>query len=185
MSLPSDRRAVRSPRGPQTAAAMITGLASPDFRGPLNHNTISELQEGFCILTRGQKTNTVSSKDFHAAMASTGMHVSEEELQELLRVVHSDDRTDGLEFAAFVALLTKEVDNQMVREMRSAFHPFDKEREGKISRKRFIEMFASMGARSSAEELDELMVLAECGDDSETVDYVKLCDELQRRLNRM
>ncbi|CCW66690.1 unnamed protein product [Phytomonas sp. Hart1] len=170
---------------PSSPTTFVTCLASPDFRGTLTHNTISELQEGFCVLTGGQKTNTVSISDFHAVMVNEGMHVSAEELRELLRVVHGDERTDGLDFAEFVALLTKEVDDVMVKEMHSAFHPHDKEGTGRVSRKYFAEMFASMGVKSTAEEVDELIALAETSEDSDTVDYVKLCEELQRRLNKM
>ena len=82
-------------------------------------------------------------------------------------------------------LMKKEIDDHSMDEMRSAFRLIDKNNTGTVTKKQFTELFVSAGEHSSAEELDELMVLAEVSEDSDTVDYNKLITELGLRLNKM
>ncbi|KPI82527.1 putative ef-hand protein 5 [Leptomonas seymouri] len=165
--------------------AGIAGFSSPIYRGELNHGAAAELQEGYRILTNGQKVSIISDTDLYKVVQTSGLRVTEEEVNDLLRVVHQDDRTRGLEFAEFMLLMTKEVDDNMMEEMRSAFRSIDKNNSGTMTKKQFTELFVSVGEHSSAEELDELMMLAEVSEDSEIVDYNKLITELAIRLNKM
>jgi calmodulin len=165
--------------------AGVAGFSSPIYRGELNHGASAELQEGYRILTNGQKVNIISDKELYKAVQASGLRVTEEEVNDLLRVVHQDDRTLGLEFAEFMPLMTKEIDEHSMEEMRSIFRAIDKNNTGTVTKKQFTEMFVSAGEHSSAEELDELMVLAEVSEDSDTVDYNKLITELGLRLNKM
>ncbi|KPA77604.1 putative ef-hand protein 5 [Leptomonas pyrrhocoris] len=165
--------------------AAMAGFSSPIYRGELTHGASAELQEGYRILTNGQKVNIISDKDLLKAIQASGLRVTEEEVNDLLRVVHQDERTLGLEFSEFMMLMTKEMDDQVMDEMRSAFHSIDKNNTGTVTKKQFTELFVSVGEHSSAEELDELLLLAEVSEDSETVDYNKLITELAIRLNKM
>eukprot|EP00796_Vickermania_ingenoplastis_P012002 gene12008-8270_t len=166
-------------------ATVVSGLCSPVFRGPLNHGSIAELQEGFRVLTMGKKNSVVTPKALLDVMGMVGVHTSEEELQELLRVVHQDDRTSDLEFAEFVMLMTKEVDKDMEEEMLSAFREYDKGNTGKVSKKQFSEMFLFHGEKSSPEELEELMTIAEANEESDVIDYQQFVRELKMTLNNM
>ncbi|KAG5485527.1 hypothetical protein LSCM1_07613 [Leishmania martiniquensis] len=165
--------------------AGIPGFSSAVYRGALNHSASAELQEGYRILTNGQKAHIVSDQDLYKAVHSCGLHTTEEEVSDLLRVVHQDERTLGLQFSEFVLLMTKEIDEQSIEEMRSAFRVLDKKNTGTISKKQFTELFVSAGEHSSAEELEELMLLAETSEDLDVVDYNKLISELAIRLNKM
>ncbi|KAK7198488.1 ef-hand protein 5 [Novymonas esmeraldas] len=163
----------------------VSGFSSPIYRGALNHGAAAELQEGFRILTGGQKVNILSDKDLFKAIHNSGLHVTEEEVNELLRVVHQGERTLGLEFSEFMTLMTTEVEEQATEDMRAAFRAIDKKNTGTITKKQFTELFVSAGEHSSAEELEELMLLAETAEDAEVVDYNKLISELAIRLNKM
>ena len=79
--------------------AGIAGFSSPIYRGELNHGASAELQEGYRILTNGQKVNIVSDKDLYKVVQASGLHMTEEEVNDMLRVVHQGDRTLWLEFA--------------------------------------------------------------------------------------
>lgn len=170
---------------PDRASTVVSGLCSPVFRGPLNHGSIAELQEGFRVLTGGKKNSVVTPKALLEVMETVGVHTTEEELQDLLRVVHQEDRTTDLEFAEFVTLMTKEVDAKMEEEMLSAFQASDKNKSGKISRKQFSELFLMHGEKSSPEELEELLTIADASDECDTIDYRKFVRELKLTLNNM
>nr|P41045.1 RecName: Full=EF-hand protein 5; Short=EFH5 [Leishmania tarentolae]CAA48769.1 EFH5 [Leishmania tarentolae] len=166
-------------------SAGISGFSSPIYRGRLNHSASAELQEGYRILTGGQKANIISDKDLFKAIHSCGLHTSEEEVNDLLRVVHQDERTLGLEFPEFMMLMTKGIDEASIAEMRRPFSVLDKAKTGVITKKQFTELFVSSGEHSSAEELEELMLLAETSEELEVVDYNKLINELAILLNKM
>lgn len=165
--------------------AGLSGFSSAIYRGALNHSASAELQEGYRILTSGQKANIISDKDLFKAVHGCGLHTTEEEVNDLLRVVHQDERTLGLEFSEFMMLMTKEVDEKSIEEMRSAFSVIDKNKAGTVTKKQFTELFVSSGEHSSAEELEELMLLAETSEELEVVDYNKLINELAILLNKM
>lgn len=165
--------------------SMVSSLSRPVFRGPLNHGAIAELQEGFRVLTGGKKSSVVTLKGLHDVMGSVGVHTTDDELQELIRVVHQDDRTTDLEFAEFVMLMTREVDASMESEMLSVFKAYDKNNTGKISKKKFSELFLLKGEKSTVEELDELLTIADCTDEANEVDYHKFVKELKTSLNNM
>lgn len=169
----------------ESKSTVVSGLCSPVFRGPLNHGSTAELQEGFRVLTGGKKNSVVTPKALLDVMGAVGVHTSEEELQELLRVVHQEDRTSALEFAEFVLLMTREVDPKMEEEMLSVFKTYDKSGSGKVSKKQFTELFLFHGEKSSPEELEELMTIAEVGEDSDVIDYQKFVRELKLTLNNM
>ncbi|CAJ1006118.1 hypothetical protein Q4I28_001434 [Leishmania naiffi] len=163
----------------------ISGFSSAIYRGALNHSASAELQEGYRILTNGQKASIISDKELYRAFHNCGLHTTEEEVNDLLRIVHQDEHALGLEFSEFMMLMTKEIDEQSMEEMRRAFRSLDRNNTGTITKKQFTELFVSAGEHSSAEELEELMLLAETSEESEVVDYNKLVNELAIRLNKM
>ncbi|KAG5506633.1 hypothetical protein JIQ42_06886 [Leishmania sp. Namibia] len=175
-----------SPKPPPQLLSSVhnAGFSSAIYRGALNHSASAELQEGYRILTNGQKANIVSDQDLYKAVRNCGLHTTEEEVNDLLRVVHQDERTLGLEFSEFMMLMTKEIDEQSIEEMRNAFRVLDKKNTGTITKKQFTELFVSAGEHSSAEELEELMLLAETSEELDVVDYNKLISELAIRLNK-
>ncbi|KAG5484633.1 hypothetical protein CUR178_07224 [Leishmania enriettii] len=175
-----------SPKPPPQLLSSVhnAGFSSAIYRGALNHSVSAELQEGYRILTNGQKANIISDQDLYKTVRNCGLHTTEEEMNDLLRVVHQDERTLGLEFSEFMMLMTKEIDEQSIEEMRKAFRVVDKKNTGTITKKQFTELFVSAGEHSSAEELEELMLLAETSEELDVVDYNKLISELAIRLNK-
>lgn len=161
------------------------GFSSPIYRGRLNHGAAAELQEGYRILTDGQKVNYINAADFFKVVQASGVHATEEEMTELLRVVHQDDRTAGLHFSEFLLLMTKEVDDGMREEMLQVFRPLDPNSTGHVTKKQFTELFVSGGENSSSEELEELLSLADAPEGSDSIDYMKFIAELAVRLNKM
>ncbi|EPY39347.1 calmodulin [Angomonas deanei] len=119
------------------------------------------------------------------------MQLPEEELLDLLRVVHQSDRPnqqDDFEFSDFMHLMTHEASDEMISEMKTAFLTYDKSKTGFVTKKQFTEMFISMGEKSNAEELEELLCVAEnfvSPDDAEKIDYNKFMTDLVVRLNTM
>lgn len=182
-----------SPASPSNAglhvvATAVAGFSSPTYRGALNHGSAAELQEGFRILTSGKNYNILELKEMHTFMRRNGLHVSEEELSDVLHVVHQDERSSQLEFAEFMLLMTKEVSVGMMEEMKTAFHYFDKAGTGYITKKQFAEMFVAFGEHSSAEELEELLAAAENHlkpDNPEMIDYNTFVEDLAVRVNKM
>lgn len=172
--------------GPAHSADYRT-FSRPMYRGPISHNTIAELAEGYRVLSSGHKDVCVSVKDLHTHMENVGLHVSEEEVCDALRVVSQSERSniDEFSFTDFLLLMTREVDETMAEELRSAFYYFDKERTGYVTLKQFTEMFATLGERSSPEELEELLAIAEMDKTGDKVDYNKFVNELIIRLNSM
>lgn len=164
---------------------LALSMSSAVYRGPLTHNSTVELQEGFNILNHNEKQSSVTMKNLETVMHSVSMHTNEDELRELLKVAQQDDQTSELSFADFLLLMTKEVDEKMVSEMSSAFELYDTKRTGFVTAKQFKEIFQSMGERSSDEEIEELMMLVECTDDNDMIDYRKFVVEMANMLNTM
>ncbi|CCD14628.1 unnamed protein product [Trypanosoma congolense IL3000] len=165
----------------------VRGTSRPFYRRQMSHNTIAELAEGYRVLSNGQKAAAIPMKDVAALMSSVGLHLSEEEFHEVMRVFGRGEQTntEELSFKDFLALMTCEVDDTMLEEMRSAFLHYDKLRSGYVSRKQFTELFATRGECSSPEELEELLAVAEQDDMDDKIDYNKFINELAHRLNCM
>ncbi|CAD2220396.1 calmodulin [Angomonas deanei] len=175
----------------RSSVGAVSGFSSPTYRGELNHGASAELQEGFRILTNGQKVTVVDSKQLQNCLHAANMQLPEEELLDLLRVVHQSDRPnqqDDFEFSDFMHLMTHEASDEMISEMKTAFLTYDKSKTGFVTKKQFTEMFISMGEKSNAEELEELLCVAEnfvSPDDAEKIDYNKFMTDLVVRLNTM
>ncbi|KAH9586298.1 hypothetical protein LSM04_005085 [Trypanosoma melophagium] len=163
------------------------GITCPVYRKPISHNTIAELAEGYRILSGGQKTVSIAKKDMLALMQNVGLHMTEEEFAEVMRVIGQGENqnADEFSFTEFLLLMTCEVNDTMVEELRSAFLHYDKQKNGFVTRKQFTEMFATLGERSSPEELEELLSIAEQDDTEQKIDYNKFVNELIIRLNCM
>lgn len=181
--------AVNNPNTTQcvtTKSVITASCAAPVYRDmPLNHGTLAELQEGFRLLTQGQKVNIVSCNAMTDVMRSYGLHITAEELKEVLKVVHQDDRTDGLEFFEFVRLMTETVSDTMDTELRSAFAAIDSGKTGLVDRKQFTEMLVTLGEQSSMEELEEMMAFAGDCEKNGKIDYNRFISELVLRINHM
>ncbi|KEG05889.1 EF-hand protein 5 [Trypanosoma grayi] len=167
--------------------ADVRGMSRPVFRKPMSHNTITELAEGYRVLSSGEKKVSIPRKDIFNMMQNVGLHMTEEEFQETMRVVGQGEQqsADEFTFCDFLLLMTREVDDGMVEELRTAFYHFDKQRTGFVTRKQFMEMFAMFGELSSPEELEELLTIAEQDEKEEKIDYNRFVNELAFRLNCM
>ncbi|KAG8346633.1 hypothetical protein ERJ75_001665200 [Trypanosoma vivax] len=165
----------------------VRGISRPIYRRAMTHNTIAELAEGFRVLSGGQKTVSIPVKDVYALVASVGLHISEEDFHDAMRVFAQRDQPNLEEFSFrdFLSLMTCEVDDGTIEELRSTFFHFDKQRTGFVSRKQFIELFATCGERSTPDELTELLSLVEQDELDEKVDYNRFVNELALRLNQM
>ncbi|ORC85928.1 EF-hand protein 5 [Trypanosoma theileri] len=181
---PGDRKQLESVKA---VAHDVRGITCPIYRKPISHNTIAELAEGYRILSSGQKTVSIAKKDMFALMQNVGLHMTEEEFAEVMRVIGQGDNqnADEFNFTDFLLLMTCEVNDTMAEELRSAFLNYDKQKTGFVTRKQFTEMFATLGERSSPEELEELLSIAEQDDTEQKIDYNKFVNELIIRLNCM
>jgi calmodulin len=140
------------------------------------HGEIAELHEGFRLLAGNRVVQSISVNELKATFDSVGYHPSEEEVRDFISVTNQQAR-DSLTFTEFLLLMTKEADDAMVEEMKSAFRACDKNHTGYISTMQFIEMFATMGEKSSPNEVQELLALAD-PDASGRVDYQAFVDKL-------
>ncbi|RNE99979.1 EF-hand protein 5 [Trypanosoma conorhini] len=177
-----------SPQSPTMCTARDSrAMNRPLYRGPLSHNVISELAEGFRQLGGGQKKHFIPAQLILETMKNVGMHLSADEFQDVLRVVGQSEpqNADELSFSDFLLLMTREVEETMAEELRSAFHHYDKQRTGFVTRKQFTELFATLGERSPPEELEELLSLAEVDEVEEKIDYSRFVRELASRVNNM
>ncbi|ESL11085.1 EF-hand protein 5 [Trypanosoma rangeli SC58] len=184
---PTGRRK-NNPQSPTTGVAQEHRVMNrPLYRGPLSHNVISELAEGFHQLGGGQKRRIIPAKLIHETMTNVGMHLTADEFHDILRVIgQSDPQNAGeLNFSDFILLMTREVDDTMGEELRSAFHYYDKQQTGFVTRKQFTELFATLGERSPPEELEELLSLAEADEVEEKIDYNRFVRELTSRVNNI
>ncbi|SCU65548.1 uncharacterized protein TEOVI_000732300 [Trypanosoma equiperdum] len=165
----------------------VRGTSRPFYRKPVSHNTIAELAEGFRVLSNGQKTISIPMKEVSALMASVGLHLSDEEFHEVMRVFGQGEQTntEELSFKDFLSLMMCEVDDTMLEEMRSAFLHYDKQKTGFVTKKQFTELFATGGECSTPEEVEELLTIAEQDETDDKIDYNRFINELVHRLNFM
>ncbi|EAN83394.1 putative ef-hand protein 5 [Trypanosoma cruzi] len=170
-----------------TTALEYRAMNRPLYRGPISHNIISEMAEGFYVLSGGYKKLFIPSKDVYALMQNVGMHLTEEEFHDALRVIGQSEpqNADELSFSDFLLLMTREVDDTMADELRSAFFHYDKHKTGYVTRKQFTELFATLGERSTPEELEELLAVAEVDETDDKIDYNRFVNELTSRVNCM
>ena len=75
-----------------------------------------------------------------------------------------------LNFSTFLALMLKTMDKSELEDMKSAFRMYDKDNTGYVTSQQFCEMCASMGEKSSPEELSEMMMMAD-PEDTGRIDY--------------
>lgn len=155
-----------------------TGFCAPAFRGPLNHGSIAELQEGFRVLTGGNKDCVVTPEALLGVMETVGVHTSMEELLDLLKIVHQDEESSDFTFNEFLTLMTGEVSGKMENELLSAFESCDKTKSGYISKEKFEDIFRSHGEKSDPQELQELLTFAASSEEDDRIDYRKFLKEL-------
>lgn len=139
---------------------VVNSLNNPVFRGPLNHGSVAELQEGFRVLCGGKKS-ILTLQALTERIRSVNIHVQEEELYDLLHSFHGDDSSSDFSFSDFVSLMTSEVTKEMQSEMIDFFKQYDEKKDGTISRKVLNDLLVSRGEPIRLDETDELSALAE------------------------
>ena len=149
----------------------------------VTHSDVAELHEGYRLLSlnREHRPQSLNIKQMCEVLNAAGLHLHEDEVAEVIRTIDQSG-CNAMTFSDFALLMTRQVDEPMFESMKSAFRFYDKQNTGYVTSSQFCEMFASMGEKSSPDELEELMNLADV-DASNKIDYVKFLSRLSAKLS--
>lgn len=146
------------------------------------HGDLAELHEGFRLLAGNNVVQHIGIKELKETLISVGFP-STEDFGDIFRVANQQCMADHLTFPEFTLLMTKQVEEKMQEELRSAFRYYDKGHTGFVSTAQFCEMLATMGDRSNPEEVNEMMLFAD-PDGTGKIEYGKLIANLAAKLKR-
>ncbi len=147
-----------------------------------NHSEIAELHEGYRLLSlnREHRPQSLTIKQMHEVSSAAGLHLHEDEIAEVIRTIDQSS-CSAMTFSDFALLMTRQVDETLFEEMKSAFRFYDKNNTGFVSTSQFCEMFATMGEKSSPDELEDLLNLADVSGGNR-IDYCKFLSRLCAKL---
>jgi calmodulin len=148
----------------------------------LTHGEIAELHEGFRVLAGNNVVQQIGIQELKDVLVSVGF-LSSEDLSDIFRVSNQQCMADHLTFPEFVLLMTKQVDEKMQEELKLAFRQHDKAGTGIVSTAQFCELLATMGDKSSPEEVHDMMLFAD-PDGTGKIEYMKLIAKLTDKLKR-
>lgn len=175
------------PRSPSCAGGLFQtngSAAAAAAAAGLTHGEVAELHEGFRLLAGNNVVQSIGIRELKDTFVSVGFPpLDDEQLQELLRVVNQQLQSDHLTFPEFLLLMTKQVDSTMLEELRSAFRVYDKQGTGFVTTAQLCEMLATMGEKSSPEEVNEFIGFADA-EGTGRVDYTKMLREIANKLKR-
>jgi calmodulin len=115
------------------------------------------------------KPGTITTKELGTVMRSLGQSPTEEELQEMVDEVDADGSgaIDLQEFLTLLARQMREASGADEDELREAFHVFDQDQNGFISRDELRHVLQNLGERLSEEELAEMLREADADGDGQ------------------
>uniref|UniRef100_A0A1Q3FT20 Putative calmodulin n=1 Tax=Culex tarsalis TaxID=7177 RepID=A0A1Q3FT20_CULTA len=136
---------------------------------PLSKEQIEELREAFTLFdTNGD--GTISGAELSTVLRALGKNVSDAEVEELLKEVHTDDE-GRIHFGDFVAMMTIRLkDFNSEDQLHEAFRIFDRDGNGRISADELRVALRSFGEQLTEEELEELLREADVNSDGQ-IDY--------------
>lgn len=174
------------PMTPSTASplsysmALANAYATANVR--LTHGEVAELHEGFRVLAGNNVVQQIGIQELKDVLVSVGIP-SMDDMGDLFKVSNQQSVADHLTFPEFVLLMTKEVDEKMQEELKLAFRQYDKTGTGCVSTAQFCEMLATMGDKSSPEEVHDMMLFAD-PEGTGKIDYAKIIQKLADKLKR-
>lgn len=158
-----------------------SGRRSPNGAGRplLTHGDVAELHEAFRMLS---ETGGLTADGLLKLLRTMGHHTTEEDIADLVR--GADQSGSGsITFPDFVCLLGRRVEDRAIEEMVTAFHHYDKKNSGFVSAVQFCEIFATMGEKSTPDEIDEMLLSAD-PHSSGRIDYMMWLRKLQKQTGR-
>ncbi|VDL64363.1 unnamed protein product [Hymenolepis diminuta] len=127
----------------------------------LTPQEIAEIRESFAFFDKNGD-GVITTKELGSVMRSLGQHVTEKELQEMIRKVDAD-RIGAVDFNEFLVLMSKkmrQVDND--DSLLSAFRVFDTDGNGQVMR--------SLGEKLTVKQVEEMIREADVDGDGQ-IDY--------------
>ncbi|NP_001151507.2 calmodulin [Zea mays] len=134
----------------------------------LTKKQIEEFREAFSLFDK-DGDGTITTKELGTVMRSLGQSPTEEELQEMVDEVDADGSgaIDLQEFLTLLARQMREASGADEDELREAFHVFDQDQNGFISRDELRHVLQNLGERLSEEELAEMLREADADGDGQ------------------
>ncbi|XP_062181829.1 calmodulin-2/4-like isoform X2 [Phragmites australis] len=110
---------------------------------------------------------TITTRELGTVMRSMGQSPTEAELQDMVDAVDADG-SGAIDFHEFLTLLARKMrDAGADNELREAFHVFDQDQNGFISRNELRHVLENLGERLSDEELAEMLREADVDGDGQ------------------
>ena len=101
----------------------------------LTETEIAAYKEAFQIFDKHSE-GYISSKELGTILSSLGFNISEEDLNEIINLFDNEINNNLIDFISFLEIISKKKENIYKEEdLIDAFRIFDKEGNGKISRK--------------------------------------------------
>ena len=117
----------------------------------------------------------ISSKELGTILSSLGFNISEEDLSEIINLFDNEINNNLIDFFSFLEIISKKKENIYKEEdLIDAFRIFDKEGNGKISRKELRYVMTSSGEDFNENYIKELIDESSPEHD-EYIDYKKFC----------
>ena len=138
----------------------------------LTETEIASYKEAFQIFDKHSE-GYISSKELGTIMSSLGFNISEEDLTEIINLYDNDQSNNLIDFFSFLEIISKKKENIYKEdELIDAFRIFDKEGNGKISRKELRYVMTSSGEDFNENYIKDLIDESSSNHD-EYIDYKK------------
>ena len=140
----------------------------------LTETEIAAYKEAFQIFDKHSE-GYISSKELGTILSSLGFNISEEDLSEIINLFDNEINNNLIDFFSFLEIISKKKENIYKEEdLIDAFRIFDKEGNGKISRKELRYVMTSSGEDFNENYIKEL-IDESSPDHDEYIDYKKFC----------
>ncbi|KAL6640476.1 hypothetical protein ACP70R_021599 [Stipagrostis hirtigluma subsp. patula] len=134
----------------------------------LSKEQIKEFREAFNLFDK-DGDGTITTKELGTVMKSLGQSPTEAELRDMIDEVDADGSgsIDFDEFLTLVARNAREADAGAEEEIREAFHVFDKDQNGFITRDELAQVMKNLGEKLAEEEIAEMLREADVDGDGQ------------------
>ena len=126
----------------------------------LSEEQIAEWKDAFTLFDK-DGDGTISDEELGIVMRSLGQNPTEQELQDLI-AEHDVDGNGFIDFAEFLTLMSKiSKDIDAEEELVEAFKVFDRDGDGRISKKELKHSFKLLGEKITSDEIDQMINYAD------------------------
>merc|ERR1711872_113321 len=151
---------------------------SPDCN--LNEDIINDMKELFMMFDTDQD-GVISLGQIKSVFKCLGKRLTDEAIEDKVRLYTEDDKNLSLEFNEFLGLISGEMEQDPTEDkyqLLQAFRMFDKDEDGKLSTQQLRQIMVTVGEHSIKEaEFNQFLQLVEPDEDG-LVDYTLLCQVL-------